>query len=1082
MRKLKILVRYEHGLSRTPTPTSYIRLLLPLGHPVNDGAFEVVSGYEGIQPGVDIVIAERIWEPFISPRLAVELLEQVRRAGACLIYSLDDNLLDLHYLTIEQRAAIAMMAREADGIIVSTAALKERLRELNSNVHVVANAVDERLFGPAIGRQRSPGKCNGRQVIGYMGTFTHDADLMLIGKALRSVLRKRRNEVELQFIGAVEQDSTLEYFRDLPVRVLKGVESGYAEYPQFVRWMIENMFFDVGIAPLQESAFTTCKSDIKFLDYSALGIPGIYSSIPIYRQTVRHLQTGYLAENSTEAWEEGLNRMLDDQPLRESIAKSAQEHVFSARTLEHRACDWQIAVQNIWETYSARKSEPNPIAAGGREGLEYCMNEGSGKSTDPDVDLILGVYNQPHLAVNCIESILANTNYPRWRLLIIDDHSDETTCAALEKYAAEYANIEVHRNEKNLGFGGTYNRGISLSTGKYLVLMNSDIVVPPRWLERLVEAAEADPSVALVNPLSNEVAQLSLPMAPGASFLAMDEMLSRRADNTAFDIVPAAGYCLLIRREALDRHGALDEVYGRGYYEDTDLHMRLTGNGWRSVAAPNVYVYHLNWGSFSSAGAIEQSQKNHAIFRQRWGARYDDEICKFWAANPLGRIRALFQTEPIPRQPLADLGKKCKKAIGVIVKNRGKLLSAVFQPRRAMAALGRRLRAHSLLVNTPAMPAPQPLELKATRRYLDQHTRHDLPSVVFVLEELKTYGSMRIIELANQLLLLGVEARVAAVNRKLVDPECLRGAFFTPMCFDGPQDLIRNFPHCDVAVATLWSTAPHVRTLVSAKRAGTAVNYLQDSDVWFSDDKKTQRQISATYALIEHRIATSNWCRDLMAEHGFDAKVIPLGIDVLQFYPRLREERSNMCVIAAARQETPGRGFEDVVEALRLVHKQRPHAEIRLYGDLPHCGSKNFGFPYKDMGIVKDRKELCRQYNESDIYLDTGPIQASALPALEAMACQVACVLANYGGVNQYAIDGVNALLVPAHNPKDCSRAILRLVCERELRMRIGREGRKTAENMPLKAEAEAWLDYLAAICPSFRRASPQGRKFQAAA
>ena len=148
-------------------------------------------------------------------------------------------------------------------------------------------------------------------MIGYMGTFTHDDDVRMIAPALRPVLERRRDRIEFQLVGAVGQSATLDAFGDLPVRVVN-VDPADMEYPAFVAWMISHMHFDVGIAPLRANDFTRCKSDIKYLDYGALGIPGIFSRGPAYEQTVRHLETGYLADNDPEAWEEGLNRLLDD--------------------------------------------------------------------------------------------------------------------------------------------------------------------------------------------------------------------------------------------------------------------------------------------------------------------------------------------------------------------------------------------------------------------------------------------------------------------------------------------------------------------------------------------------------------------------------------------------------------------------------------------------------------------------------------------------------------------------------------------------------------------------------------------------
>ena len=1075
MPRLNVLVRHFDSFPGKPCGTTYIRLLQPLNHPIHAESLNVFSGRECSCQGMDVVIVERRWREDITPQAAAALVEQVRQAGACLIYTLDDNLLDWSNTTIPQKAAMSLFAREADGMMVSTYPLKERFKDLNSRIHVVPNAIDERLFSPVIGRRPIAGNKDGRQVIGYMGTKTHDADAMMIADALRSVLRRRRGKVELQLIGAVDT-ATLKAFTGLPVRVLN-IDRGCSEYLRFVPWMIENMFFDVGIAPLQRNDFNDCKSDIKFLDYSALGIPGIYSYVPAYQETVRHLETGYLAENTREAWEAGLERMLDDHTLRQSIAANAQKFVFANRSLEHCAQNWQNAIQDIREQHLAQKTHSCTVGVS----VPGASGHGADKHAVPDVDLIMGVHNQPNLAVSCIESILANTSYPRWRLLIVDDHSDDVTRTVLEKYASQHANIQYHRNEKNLGFIGTYNRGIALSNSKYMVFTNSDIIVSPGWLEKLVAVAESDPSVALVNPLSNRFANLSLPMVPGMSFLAMNETLERQKNQNAVDIVTTTGYCLLVRREAIERHGCLDEIYGQGYCEDKDLHMRLTSNGWRAVAATNAYVYHLGSGTFTPKGRRERLEVNEVIFRQRWGERADEDLQRFLNAAPLNSVHALFVDEnPLVRQ--RRLGRHwlhmCKKAVGYVYRHRDKLAFAAFHPRYTAAVFKKRLK-------TVKPPCP-PLHLaaiKLTSDYLNRHTRPNAPSVVFVSEGLDVYGgSQNVVRLVNQLILLGVEARVAVAHRKFVAPETLHGALFEPMLFNDPKDLMQNFPKCHIAIATSWTTAPYVQEIVKAGQAETSAYDLQDFEAWFYDKETEKRKVYDTYPMIEHHVVTSKWLRGLIAEHGFDAKVIPLGVDPFRLYPQPRQERPGIRIIAMARPETPRRGFENMVAAFRMVHRQRPDTEFLIYGTDALSKYGDLGFPYTDLGVIKDRAELCKRYNDSDIFVDPSHFQGFGLPALEAMACQVACVLTNVGGVHEYAKDGYNALMIPPRNPEACCDAVLRLLDNRELRNRLAANGRNTVEHMPLREEGKAWANFLADISPAFRAAYEKTATRQAAA
>ncbi len=215
------------------------------------------------------------------------------------------------------------------------------MERLNPRIEVVENAIDERLFRP----RPVPAPAAGREiVIGFMGTHTHDQDLMMVLQPLREVLNAYRGRVRLEIVGGVADAALLQAFEGLPVR---RVEPAAYRYPEFIAWLREHARWDLAIAPLEETPFSRCKSDLKFLDYGALGIPGVFSRLPVYESTVRHLETGYLAENTPEAWSAGLRQLLDDDALRRRIASNAREFVLRHRTLATCAGRWTDAIMEI---------------------------------------------------------------------------------------------------------------------------------------------------------------------------------------------------------------------------------------------------------------------------------------------------------------------------------------------------------------------------------------------------------------------------------------------------------------------------------------------------------------------------------------------------------------------------------------------------------------------------------------------------------------------------------------------------------------------------------------------------------------
>jgi len=349
--RLKVSVLFEQHRGSAGA-CSYVRLLRPLTHPSIADAVDVRPCRKVEEVDGPIAVVERTWRGGACPAMAEDAVHGIRRTGACLVYTIDDNLLDLEWMPARHKEAVRCFARAADAVIVSTEPLRRRMQHLNANIYVVPTALDARLFAAALTR---PARREARRprVVGYMGTYTHDADVMMILESLRAALRRRRNDWELQLVGGVTEP-TLCALRGLPVRVLK-VGWGKRAYPRFVPWLTERARFDLAVAPLEASVFTRCKSDLKFLEYSALGIPAIYSRVTPYKESVRHLETGYLAENTPRAWTRALEQMMDDEAGRREMAERAQDHVRATRTLAVCAVQWCQALGDIQGRFFARR-------------------------------------------------------------------------------------------------------------------------------------------------------------------------------------------------------------------------------------------------------------------------------------------------------------------------------------------------------------------------------------------------------------------------------------------------------------------------------------------------------------------------------------------------------------------------------------------------------------------------------------------------------------------------------------------------------------------------------------------------------
>ncbi len=276
----------------------------------------------------------------------------MRQRGAKLLYSLDDNLLDLatergDWPTPQQVAVIEHLLVEAHGVLVSTEPLRERVAGYNANIAVVPNALDERLIvGDRLPRLQSPFEARPPVVIGLMGTLTHDRDVQMVLPALNEVVGRHDGAVRLECVGAVGDANAVEGLATLPIRFF-GPAADEGEYPLFMLWFTSAVRWDIALAPLLDTPFNRCKSDLKYLDYAAVGAAGIYSRVAPYQAGVRHRETGWLAANTPAAWVEAIEALVADAELRGRLAAAAQADLFGRRTLAHRAGDWVAAIRRL---------------------------------------------------------------------------------------------------------------------------------------------------------------------------------------------------------------------------------------------------------------------------------------------------------------------------------------------------------------------------------------------------------------------------------------------------------------------------------------------------------------------------------------------------------------------------------------------------------------------------------------------------------------------------------------------------------------------------------------------------------------
>lgn len=194
-----------------------------------------------------------------------------------------------------------------------------------------------------------------------------------------------------------------------------------------------------------------------------------------------------------------------------------------------------------------------------------------------------------------------------------------------------------------------------------------------------------------------------------------------------------------------------------------------------------------------------------------------------------------------------------------------------------------------------------------------------------------------------------------------------------------------------------------------------------------------------SYALPVERVYVSRWLARQVGEP--EGRLLSLGIDPGVFHARGRRPASDQVRIGAIARRGAVKGWSDVLEAARGLRTAVPIEFVIVAVDpvaLPE------GHPVEATGPL-DEAAIAAFYRSVDVFVFPSLSEGFPAPPLEAMACGAAVVATRSGGVEEYAIDGGNAVLVPPRDPAALRDAIRQVVEDPALRARLVAEGTRTA-------------------------------------
>ncbi|MBW7470474.1 glycosyltransferase [Marinobacter sp. M216] len=242
---------------------------------------------------------------------------------------------------------------------------------------------------------------------------------------------------------------------------------------------------------------------------------------------------------------------------------------------------------------------------------------------NPEVSIVIPVYNQYQTTLSCLKAVLEHTGEVNYEVIVADDCSTDITSSIENRIH----NIRVVRGEENFGFLGNCNNAVAHARGKYMVLLNNDTNVQKGWLSALVSTMKADSKAGIVGPkllfengVLQEAGGIVWNDASGWNY-----GRGQSPDQPEFNYVRETDYisgaCILFEKQVWDELGGFDERFKPAYYEDTDLAFQMRARGLKVLFQPESEVVHFEGvsnGTDVGSGIKKHQAINQEVFREKW--------------------------------------------------------------------------------------------------------------------------------------------------------------------------------------------------------------------------------------------------------------------------------------------------------------------------------------------------------------------------------------------------------------------------------------------------------------------------------